>query len=184
MSRYTFPVILILLAVAVYGVYVDPLYSAIQRDLVKESEVKAALVESDQAKKKLDEITRRYENFPADADQKLSEIIPEKIDRIRLLIEPTTFLEENGFPAESIVVASGPADTKDAPYRTHSITFSISASYDTFREFLHVLESSLVLRDMAMVSFDVAPTVSLGGSAKPELAIHKYNIKIIGYSLH
>jgi len=184
MSRYIFPTLLILISMAIYAFYISPLYLAVQRNAVRDTDVKVALVEADTAQTQLDEITKRFESFPPDANITLSQIIPENVDPIRLLIETTAFLERNGFPSNSVRVSldSG-SNTKGAPYQTYSISFSISASYDTFREFLHTLESSLVLRDMSSVSFS-ASAASSGGSTRPELAIHQYFINVRGYSLH
>lgn len=186
MNRFLYPTILIVLAVAVYLLYTKPLYAELKRGLAKEVEVKAALVEADKAREQLDAIRERYESFPPDANERLDQLLPEKIDPIRLLIDSTAFLERNGFSADSLSIAYGGGEGKDdnAPYRTHMISFSIAASYDTFREFLRVLERSLVLRDTSSVSFTTSLGIAGVRTARPELQIHTYNLQIIGYSLH
>ncbi|MDO8521648.1 MAG: hypothetical protein Q7S52_06045 [bacterium] len=184
MNRFLYPTLLILLAMALYLLYTKPLYIELHGQLAKEAEVKAALVEADKAQEQLDEIRKRYESFPSDANERLNQLLPERIDPIRLLIDSTAFLERNGFSAESLVITTDDGTDNDvAPYRTHTISFPISASYDTFREFLRLLEQSLVLRDTSSVSFTTAVETTGARVARPELLIHNYNLQIIGYSL-
>lgn len=184
MTRFILPALITLLAVLVYGFYAHPLYVEVQDQRMNEAELKAALVEADTARAQLDAIAKRYEGFPPDATEKLAEILPEKIDPIRLLIETTTFLERNGFPAKGLTISVDQKNTEsNMPYRTHDITFSISASYDSFRQFLHILERSLALRDLSAISFTSAPVAASDTSVGPELAVHEYNIRVVGYSL-
>lgn len=187
MRHYILPVFIVLLAIVTYKFYIQPLYGDIGRARAKEAEVKSALVETDTAQAKLEEIKKRYESFPPDADERLSQILPEKIDPIRLLIDTTAFLERNGFPAKSIGVSDTrgtEGGTSRAAYQTHTITFSLSGSYDTFREFLHALEASLALRDLVEVSFTTARASSgANDRGRPETAIHEYNIRVTSYSL-
>lgn len=185
MTRYIFPVLLILLALAINSVSIQPLYAEILQVRAQSAEVKQALIETETARAKLNEITKRYESFPPDADEKLAEIFPEKIDPIRLLIDTKAFLERNGFPVKSLAVGETlGANSDDAPYRTHQITFSLSASYDSFRGFLHALEESLALRDLATISFTAAPGAKEYANVRPELTIHDYTITLTSYSLH
>lgn len=181
MKRFLVPTILILLAMAVYILYTEPLYLELKRQLAKEEAVKAAIVEAEQAQEKLREVKQRYESFPPDADEKLSQLLPERIDPIKLLIDASEFLERNGYSAKSVTVDFDDAEASTAPYRKHKINFSISASYDMFREFLHAMESSLVLRDAGAVTFTVVN--SQGVPARSTQAIHTYNVQVTGYSL-
>jgi hypothetical protein len=188
MTRYIFPIFVVLLAIAMYELYIQPLQRDIGRAYAKEAEVQVALKEADTAQATLDEIAKKYESFPSDAEARLAEIIPEKIDPIRLLIDTTAFLEHNGFSAKSLAVSGdssgGGEDTPQGSYQTHHIAFTLSASYDTFREFLHVLESSLALRDAANVSFSTAPVgANANEGGRPESIIHTYSIQITSYSL-
>lgn len=186
MTRYLFPILIVICAIVTYELYIQPLYLEIGPALAREAEMEAALLEADAAQAKLDEIAERYESFPIDATERLAEIIPETIDPIRLLIDATAFLERNGFSAKSLTVVEGMGGTGDgssASYRTHTISFTLSASYDTFREFLHTLEASLAFRDTATVTFTTASSANARVGGKPELAIHDYNIQITSYSL-
>lgn len=187
-NRYIFPIFIVLLAIATYQFYIRPLNEEIKAALLKEADVKAALVETDTAQATLDEIAKRYESFPSDAVDRLSEIIPEKVDPIRFLIDTTAFLERKGFPAKSLVVDPVGGESGEgvpvAPYQKHFVTFTISASYDTFREFLHALETSLMFRDPVNVSFTSSPAVGANEGGNPEFAIHDYVVRITSYSLH
>jgi len=185
MTRYLAPTLLLLLAVAINGFYIQPLYGDILSVRVKEAEVKKALTEAETAQAKLDEITKRYENFPLDADKKLAEIFPEQIDPIRLLIDTRAFLEENGFPAKVVTVSDGlgAGEGNSGPYRTHAISFSLTASYDTFKGFLHALEGSLALRDLSTISFGSATNADASGSARADSTVHDYTIQVTSYSL-
>lgn len=184
MSRYFFPIFLILLAFVVYQFYVRPLYAQVERQLAKEIELKTALTEADTAHAQLDKIDKSFKAFPLDATKKLDEIFPETIDPIRLLIDTTAFLQRNGFPPRRLSVSTAFGESKSSgAYQMHNISFAITATYDTFREFLHVLEGSLALRDLTSVSFTAGTSLGNDPSSRPEFAVHEYNILLTSYSL-
>jgi hypothetical protein len=185
MTRYIAPILLLLLAVAINGFYIQPLYKDILAARAKEVEVNRALSEVETAQAKLDEITKRYESFPTDADAKLAQIFPEKIDPIRLLIDTTAFLEKNGFSAKGITVSDGfgASEGGGQPYRAHAISFTLTASYETFKGFLHVLEGSLALRDLSTLSFSSGASVDASGKIRPDSALHDYAVQVTSYSL-
>ncbi len=186
MTRYIFPILLVLLSVLIYAFSIEPLlYGEIPQVIAKEKGLTDALATAANAQVKLDAIAKSYASFPPDAAERLAEILPEKIDPIRLVIETNAFMAHNGFSPKSLTIGQDAGGNEgDGSYKTHVITFSIAASYDTFREFLHVLESSLVLRDLSSVSFTTVSEGVADLGTRPELAIHNYKVQAIGYSLH
>ena len=69
MSRYIFPIFLVLLALAIAQFYIRPLYAETQHQLIKETEVSTALAEADTARAQLDKIAENYKSFPPDANE-------------------------------------------------------------------------------------------------------------------
>lgn len=182
MTKFIFPTLLIILGMLIYGMYTAPLREEIKKQLARETEVRAALADAEKAHEQLDAIAKRYENFPPDAERKLGQILPSHIDPIRLLIDTTEFLERNGFSSESVSIADtggGGSNKNTSSYREHRISFSVSATYDTFRKFLRTIESSMALRDTSTLSF----TTGDPDNDSPALAVHTYNIQVVGYSL-
>jgi hypothetical protein len=169
-----------------YEFSIQPLFGEIDTLLVKEEEIKAAIVQADAAEERLATLKRRYESLPPDADLRLSEIIPETVDPIRFLIDKKAFLDKTGFAVKALSVsANAVSSTESNPdgYQSHTATFTLSGTYDVFRNFLRTLESSLVLSDPTNISFTTAPTVGTIVGGKPELATHDYIIQVTGYSL-
>lgn len=181
MIRYIAPAIFILLSVALYLTYIDPTYIEAQKALAREREVVSFIADAKTAQAKIDNLKEQYAAFPPGADQALRVLIPDTIDVTRLVVDMDAVISKFGLTMKSPSVSreSGDGDLELTKYR---VTFSVSAPYAVFRTFLHDLESSLALRDMASITFQS------GGSGSNTMtgpnAIHDYSLNVTTYSLH
>ncbi len=185
MSRYIFPLILVVLAAAVYVFFTDASIGNIRTALARENELSAYIEDAKSAQAKLDQIKGRYENFPPGADQSLHAILPDTIDPVRFVVDVNAVVERRGLIIKSPQVATilpekGSSDT----YVKHTLSFTVSAPYELFRTLLGDLESSLALRNMENISFssqDSKQETNL--NANPLNAVHDYRVEISSYSL-
>jgi hypothetical protein len=179
MIRYIAPVMFLLLSVALYLAYIDPMYVEVQKALVREQELVAYIADAKTAQSKIDDLKAQYTAFPPGADQALHVLIPDSIDPLRLVVDMDAVIGKLGLVMKGPGVIVEPSE--GSPLVKYRVNFSVSAPYSVFRSFLHDLESSLALRDMESIAFTV------GGAGGTEFtgvnAVHNYNLNITTYSL-
>lgn len=179
MNRYIVPIFFLLVSVALYLSYISPTYIEIQKALVREHELSGYIADAKTAQVKIDALKAQYAAFPAGADQALHALLPDSIDPTRLVVDMDAVVSKLGLVMKSPNVALE-AGTDGSPLDVYRVSFSVSAPYAVFRDFLHNLEASLALRDMGTLSFKTSDS---GGSTGPN-AVHDYGLSISTYSLH
>lgn len=185
MNRYFFPILLVILSASVYVLVIDPTYADIRRQQAKEIELDNLINDAKQANAKLAKIKETYAAFPAGSEEALSTILPDKIDAIKFIIELEAVARIHGLVLKG-PSATVPDDEKTDPskYNENRITFSVSAPYPVFHEFLRDIQDSLALREMTNISFGSVEEDSNGKYQRPESIVYNYNVSITSYSLH
>ncbi len=185
MSRYIFPLILVVLAALLYVFFTDATIGKIKVALAREQELSLFIEDAKQAQAKLDQIKERYENFPAGADQSLRAILPDTIDPVRFVVDVNAVVERRGLLVKSPQVATIPPEKGSADkFTKHTLSFTVTAPYELFRTLLGDLESSLALRNMETISFSTQDSKrDASPNANPVNAVHDYRIEISSYSL-
>jgi hypothetical protein len=180
MTRYIAPVMFLMLSVALYLAYIDPMYIEVQKALVREQELVAYIADAKTAQSKIDDLKAQYSAFPPGADQALRVLIPDSIDPLRLIVDMDAVIGKLGLVMKGPGVMVEPSG-EGSPLVKYRVNFSVSAPYSVFRNFLHDLEASLALRDMGSIAFTV------GGAGGTEFtgvnAVHTYSLNITTYSL-
>ncbi len=182
MIRYVAPIIFLLLSVALYLSYIDPMYTETQKALARERELAGYIADAKTAQAKIDALKAQYAAFPPGSDRALRALLPDSIDPTRLIVDMDAVISQFGLAMKSpgVTVETGNAGSSLAKYR---VSFSVTAPYPVFRNFLHNLESSLALRDMGNITF----TSTGAGSGLTDLngpfSVHEYVLNITTYSL-
>ena len=87
---------------------------------------------------------------------RLKKFLPDSIDNVRLIIDINEIASANGMTIRNISIKrSGDSDIgpDSRPYGVATLGFSISGPYQTFKNFLAALETSLRLIDVTSLSF-------------------------------
>lgn len=193
MNKLT-PFILIILALGLFFMYIEPTYSddvAVlhnQRD-----QYDTALSTAQRISFRLDELTTQYNSFAPEDLDRLEKLLPESIDEIRLLMDVNDIAVSRGIVLSEIAIADGSGAGESevsgaealggepgfetnvrprsvgAEVQTTQITFSVTAAYPDFIEFLHDLEKSLRVIDVTTVGIGTSEGPgSSGGNSSEE----------------
>lgn len=173
--------ILIILGLGLLYVFTMPQYSEVKMRLATQQEYKELLDNISDIAETRDRLLVDYEKIPRTELDRLSKILPENVDTVRLAQEVDTIAARYGIAVESIQVE------KDSPknsagivlpeyaksYERATVSFNFVSSYQNFRRFLEDLERSLRIMNVQSLSF------SSGGEAN----IYEHKISIETYWL-
>ena len=170
-------IILILASFGLFFGYIDPTYTNIQKSQAEKADYDKALANSKELQAQRDALLQKYNAMDkADLD-KLSKLLPDNIDNIRLIIDIDNMAKTYGMRIRNFKTdTDSKTDTigKDnARYGTLTLTFTTTASYNTFLAFLHTLEQSLRIIDVTAIQFASSDTNQL----------YDYNVTVKTYWL-
>lgn len=169
--------VLILASIGLFFGYIDPTYTDVQAKQEQKSELETALKNSAEFKAQKDLSLQKFNSIDESEKQKLSKFLPDHIDNIRLIIDIDEMAKTYGMRIRNFKTDTNEKQDvigKDnAPYGTLTLSFSTTASYNTFLAFLRDLEHSLRVIDVAAVQFASSDTNQL----------YDYNITVKTYWL-
>ena len=197
--RFITPIILIGIAVTLFFMFANPIYSDIATLKKEVASYDAALDNSKALENERDKLTAKYNSINPDNLTKLQKLLPENVDNIRLILEIEQIASPYGMALKDVkynaaetntttntgAVVQGGGTAKSAPkdYGIFDLEFSTSGTYDNFINFTKDLESNLRIVDISSISFS-SNTASAGASAKINSSeIYKYDFKIKTYWL-
>lgn len=187
MNRILLPLIYIALAVGIfYGLTTDLLAKVAERRAEK-AELVAALDRAAELRQVAERLRNEYYSFTAEERERLAKMIPDNVDNVRLIIDinniasrynmvvkdakiKTNEKAEEGRPDPSAKLIENPSG--QIGQGTVTIAFTVTGSYDVFRQFLGDLASSLRLVDIKRLSFKSA-----------ELDTYQYTVELTTYWL-
>ena len=159
MKKYA-PIILVLLAVAVFFGFIDPQYERVQTLRAEEGEYQSALEKAENVSQLQEELNAQYEAFSTDDLRKLSTILPQEVDRFRLLNDIDYLARRSGIALSSVGIAgerdqnANEVSSSEASRAHTSLTGSITfeTTYENFKSFLRVLEKNLQVIDVTTIA--------------------------------
>ena len=185
MSRYILPFFIVMLAGAMYLFVIDGTYKNIVAGQAKQVELTDYLTQAKDAAQKLDTIANQYKSFPENADQRLSTILPDSVDSVKLIVDINNIAKVHGLEVLSPKVSPEAIDkTKPKKFLTHTISFQTFATYGIFHEFIRDLEKSMVLHDFNKISFTANVADDSKSANQPEFAVFNYQVELTSYALH
>jgi Tfp pilus assembly protein PilO len=162
------PLILIIISIGTFFAYIDPNYRgtnlsngnrSIQELQTEDDEYKKALNTVQELASKRNDLMTRSSGFSNEDLLKLEKLLPDNIDNIKLIIDMDNIGDKH-----NLVLKGAKLDTSantDAnklgannnnKYGTIGISFSVTASYEKFQDFLGDLEKSLRLVEITDLS--------------------------------
>lgn len=188
----------IIISVALFFVFTDPIYGDIRALNTDVSAYNEALNNSTELQRTRDTLSNTYKNIPQEDKDNLAHFLPDTIGNIELILEiekianlygmpvknikfDTKSLEQGTVNKDNIVVAE--KDPKDyLPYGVFPMEFVIEGRYDTFVSFLKELEHNLRLVDVKSISF-VVPSPSLASTSTGTTTLDINNPNIYSFTL-
>jgi len=197
--RFIMPIILIGIAISVFFMFTNPIYTDISTLKGQVTSYNEALDNSKALESERDKLTAKYNTIDPNNLTKLQKFLPENIDNIRLILEIEQIAMPYGMAlkdvkysttSSSAVNANTPSviqggvitsqSSKD--YGVFDLEFSTSGSYNNFINFTKDLESNLRIVDISSIAF--SSDTSANASPKtnsPE--VYTYDFKIKTYYL-
>lgn len=200
MMRFITPIILTGIAVTLFFVFTNPIYSDISKLRTEIASYDAALDNSKALEKERDKLTAKYNSINPDNLTNLQKLLPENVDNIRLILEIEQIASPYGMTLKdvkynatektntstnggAVVQGGGVAKAVPKDYGIFDLEFSTSGTYANFINFTKALESNLRIVDISSITFSSGGVIA-GATAKtnsPE--VYKYDFKIKTYWL-
>jgi Tfp pilus assembly protein PilO len=165
--------------------YVGPSYSNIQTLIGQEHQYQDALSKAAELGTVRDQLLTKYNSFSQDNLSRLSRILPDSVNTVKLVTDLDSIAGRYGITVHSVQITQALVDNSQAintsvasttPYNTTTINFSFSATYQNLVSYLKDLEKSLQMIDIKSVGFNVPQS---GFNAN----IYDYTVSIETYSL-
>ena len=191
--RFIIPTILLILSIGLFFEYTNPNYQSLKTQQALAAKYDTALTNARKLNEQRDALNTKYRAINPDALARLSKLLPDNADNIRLIIDIQQMAQSYGMSISSIkfdsastaapasgqagqlaavTTASAAQATKD--YGTFNLQFSTTASYANFLSFMKDIESSLRLTDIQSIDFT---------AADPAKGLTTYTVKLSTYWL-
>jgi len=163
--RLFVPIILVVAAIGLFIVYVDPTYQSTKALSAQVDQYNSALDKSQELRQVRDQLLSKRNTFSADDVTKLSEVLPDNVDTIRLIIDINNIAARHNLTLSGVQLGDIGNGTQNAaavgsgatgPVGSVSVGFSVTTSYDNMLAFLNDLEHSLRLIDVQKLGFSAA----------------------------
>lgn len=191
MMRLIIAIVAAVLAGTLFFLYTQRAYDGVRETKAQIAQYDAALDKAAELQKLKQSLLSRYNAFnPNDLDR-LHKLLPDHVDNVRLILDLDNLAGQYGISLQNVDVSSSESKTSKSQtaigaigasnqkYDSLTLTFSTRATYGAFVQFLHGLESSLRIVDLASLS--ITPDTS-GVSAQGE-PLYTYTITLRTYWL-
>lgn len=158
MKTFT-PIILIVVAVALFFWQIQPLYTNINELRAQSAEYDNALQTADELESLRAELADKLASFPQTDLQRLETFLPNHVDNVRTILDVSAIADKYDISIQNIKTAEVSAGTGGVGARAYNIAslgFSFDASYSAAANFLRDLETSLRLVDVQSLDMKVS----------------------------
>ncbi|MDR3571432.1 MAG: type 4a pilus biogenesis protein PilO [Candidatus Pacebacteria bacterium] len=189
MIRNFFTILFLGGALAIFFLYTSPAYDTVQALSAQSAQYNAALTKAAQLQQLKQSLLSRYNSFDQGALNRLSTMLPDQVDNIRLILDLDNLAGRYGMALQNVQISStatqgsnvvGSIASGAQPYNSLTIQFTTHGTYSQFKEFLAALQSSLRLVDLESLTFQPGGSTS-GTSNDPQ---YSYSLGLQTYWLH
>jgi len=193
MFKFIIPTILVVIAIGIFVIFANPIYSEVRTLRVEAAAYKEALGNSKALENERDKLTQKYNSIPTADLQKLRTMLPDSVDNIRLILEIEKIAMTYGMPLKDVKYETqeknnqgegatpapqGVPDQAGRSYGVWQLEFSVTGSYGNFLNFTRDLEKNLRIVDIVSIDFS-----SSLGAGVPFVDFSKYNFVVNTYWL-
>jgi Tfp pilus assembly protein PilO len=188
--RIIFPTLLIAIAIASFLLFTNPLWQEVRVLNAEKAAFNEALSSSKQFQTLRGELVSRFNSFSRADLERLSRMLPDNPDSIRLITQIERIASDHGFVINNIKFEEpqtatetrfvGETAAATRPYQVFTLEFSVGGGrYGDFVALLSDLESSLRLIDVNTLAFSAVARGTLPPGAPRD--IYNYSFKIRTY---
>ena len=163
--RLFIPIILIVAAIGLFVVYTNPEYQQTKALSAQVAAYDDALNKSQELRAVRDQLLSKRNTFSSDDVQKLSEVLPDNVDNIRLIIDINNIASRHGLTLGGVNIGdiAGSKNALAAGASSGSVgsvdvSFGVTTTYDGMLSFLSDLEHSMRLIDVEKLGFSAGNT--------------------------
>lgn len=163
-------ILMLLIAGALLFGFTRPTYEDVQNLQGQSVQLDQILTEAAEFQRLKSQLISRYNALPSDQLARLSKLLPDHVDNVRLILDVDSLAAQNNLTLENVIINSGEdAQEQDntagalgavteqrTPYDSLILQFTTVGSYQDFVTFLNILESSLRLVDISNLSLQAA----------------------------
>ena len=185
------PIILIAISFSGFFYFTKPSYDEMGVLKQQEASYNSALDNARTLESERDKLTKKYNSIDPENLTKLSKLLPDNVDNIRLILEIEKVAAPYGMALRDVkydaentdktaVDVNGIPPESRQDYGTWNLEFSTKGTYNNFLNFVRDLEKNLRIVDIASVEFSSATGL---GTSPALSSIYTYNFKIKTYWL-
>ncbi|MEX2010206.1 MAG: type 4a pilus biogenesis protein PilO [Parcubacteria group bacterium] len=160
--KYTKPIILILIASALFYTVVSPRWAKVQVLQAEVAQYRSVLLSVESLIKARDELKLKYQNIPRNELEALKKVLPDNVNTVELALNLDGIGAKYGISIKSIKIVAE-KDANATVIRTPSglayekvvVSFSFISNYQNFKRFMYDLERSLRIIEVRSVTFQV-----------------------------
>ena len=165
--RFLLPSILVAAAIGLFVLYTNAAFQEVKGLRTEVASYDEALNKSQELRAVRDELLAKRNTFATDSVQKLSRVLPDNVDNIRLIIDINNIAARHNLNLTDVALGEtvggkggerNPAAVGASGDAVGSVTvgFSVGATYEDFLAFLSDIEHSLRIVDVEALSFKTA----------------------------
>ncbi len=175
MSKIIVPILLFILSVGLYFTYLKPAYGVYLAFKEQEERLDIAIVDSKELLKKYDVLYGEYSLITDSQKEKLSKILPDAVDIVRLVMDLDNLATNHNLSISSFEIPdmetdqlphasnrknnrSGNNEEAENPVASAVLGVEIAGDYNDFKSFLFDAERSLSIMDVVAIdikTFDI-----------------------------
>ncbi|MEK7135118.1 MAG: hypothetical protein AAB780_00225 [Patescibacteria group bacterium] len=157
---------LIVLAIGLFFSFTSPAYQEIKTLQASAGEYRSVIDNASHIAETRDALLVNYESIPKVEIDRLSKVLPDNIDAVRLALDLDTIAGRYGVAIKDLQVETKPNQNltlavlpdHSQSYQSATVTFSFVSNYSNFAKLLTDLEKSLRIMDVKSVIFKAAET--------------------------
>ena len=188
MGKFVFPALAVLIVVGTFFGYIDPTYSdegGIQSLQQQVDDYNTALERGKELDEEREKLIAQRNSFSQEDRDRLRRLLPDNVDNVRLVLDMDTIAQQYGMRMQNVSIQEGPGSSEGGqtaigdsgqPFGSLTLNFSVTATYEDFKEFLEQLERSLRIVDVESLSFS-APSADGSGLRQFNVGLRTYWLK-------
>lgn len=184
--QFLLPIVLVLISGGVFFTFIDPRYQDIKELQKEKAEYDNISDNTERVREIRNNLKSKFNAVPAEKLDRLERLLPPHIDNIRLILDINNIAQRHGnMTIRDIQIDEGAGDSEAGGqisssggsnlYGTVLFSFSVTTTYDNFKNFMGDIARSLRIIDVT--SLDITAVTDVEGD------FYRFNVGIQTYWL-
>lgn len=194
MSKIIIIIVGLSLAGGVFFLYTKPAYDDIQTTKQEVAQFDAALDKAKELQELKRALLARYNTFTTDNLNRLSRLLPDHVDNVRLVLDLDSMAARYGMAIQNVVINRAAETQEDqttvlgaltaqaSTFDSLTLQFNTRGTYNNFVSLMQDLESGLRIVDVVALSIEPEQIETQDGQAMTD-PVYRYNITVRTYWL-